>query len=574
MSARRRRVLTVALVVTIALAPMGVAVAQSLTHSATTGTTYQTTSGVTVTLGDDRDVAAVPFANDTTYQDGNLTVSGSDAAVEVDDTTYSQEPLTVRQVSVTGEVTVARSDLNQTLTVTDGSANVIQLREPTVGDDTQDLAYDSDTGFTVRLEGFDPVGIAAVDAGTGEPLATAAVGQDGVAEFELPAGQRNVRLKTTPSELQVRNEATPSELIDGNATLRARLFPEGGEVVQREVTNGTVSLDGLPLDERIVITVREANADFTYRRILIESAIQTSEIYLLPTNEPSAEVRFQIQDETGRFDSQNTRFFVEKPINRDFDNDGSNETQYQVIAGDRVGADAEFPTILVDSERYRLRVENTDGEQRVLGSYTVQGATVTTVPIGEVQFTADVDSQPALETSLREAPDSASYDHEVRLVYLDPEGNTSEIDVAITNSTGATIRPESTEQLNGTDSAYVETFPITDPDWDPERDTATVSVTAERGFDQLTFEQTLGDIPDVISDGAIDTQVMELIGLVSIVAVVGLVVIASPQLAALIGPGYAGLLALIGIVPIPIAAVVLAGLVGVMINVGSATGRI
>jgi hypothetical protein len=574
MRRRRRRVLTVALVVAIALAPMGVAVAQSLTHAATAGSPYQTNSGVTVTLGDDRDVATVPFANDTTYQDGNLTVSGSDAAVEVDDTTYTQSPLTVRDVSVTGEVTVARSDLNQTLTVTDGDANVIQLREPTVGDGSQDLAYDSDSGFTVRLEGFNPVGIAAVDAGTGQPLATTAVGQDGVAEFDLPAGQRNVRLKTTPSELQVRNEANPSELIDGNATLRARLFPEGGEVVQREVTNGTVSLDGLPLDERIVITVREANADFTYRRILIESAIQTSEIYLLPTNEPSAEVRFQIQDETGRFDSQNTRFFVEKPINRDFDNDGSNETQYQVIAGDRVGADAEFPTILVDSERYRLRVENTEGEQRVLGSYTVQGATVTTVPIGEVQFTADVDSQPALETSLREAPESASYEHEVRLVYLDPAGNTSEIDVSITNESGATIRPASTEQLNGTDSAYVETFPITDPDWDPERDTATVSVTAERGFDQLTFEQTLGDIPDVISDGAIDTQVMELIGLVSIVAVVGLVVIASPQLAALIGPGYAGLLTLIGIVPIPIAAVVLAGLVGVMINVGTAAGRL
>jgi hypothetical protein len=574
MRARRRRVLIVTLVVAIALAPMGVAVAQSLTHAATTGTPYQTNSGVTVTLGDDRDVATVPFANDTTYQDGNLTVSGSDAAVEVDDTTYAQSPLTVRDVSVTGELTVARSDVNQTLTVTDGTANVIQLRDPTVGDGAQDLAYDSSNGLTVRLDGFDPVGIAAVDAGTGEPLATAAVGQDGVAEFELPAGQRNVRLKTTPSELQVRNEAKPSELIDGNATLRARLFPGGGEVVQREVTNGTVSLDGLPLDERIVITVREANADFTYRRILIESAIQTSEIYLLPTNEPSAEVRFQIQDETGRFDSQDTRFFVEKPINRDFDNDGSNETQYQVISGDRVGADAEFPTILVDSERYRLRVENTEGEQRVLGSYTVQGATVTTVPIGEVQFTADVDSQPALETSLRDAPESASYDHEVRLVYLDPAGNTSEIDVAITNESGGTIRPESTEQLNGTDSAYVETYPITDPNWNPETNTATVSVTAERGFDQLTFEQTLGDLPDVLGDGAIDTQVMELIGIVSIVAVVGLVVIASPQLAALIGPGYAGLLTLIGIVPIPMPAVVLAGLVGVMINVGTAAGRL
>jgi len=79
----RRTLATLALVAVILLAPIGVVVAQTLTHSATAGVTYETNSGVAVTLGDDRDVAAVPFADDQTFADGTLRVSGSDASVEV-----------------------------------------------------------------------------------------------------------------------------------------------------------------------------------------------------------------------------------------------------------------------------------------------------------------------------------------------------------------------------------------------------------------------------------------------------------------------------------------------------------
>jgi len=378
----------------------------------------------------------------------------------------------------------------------------------------------------------------------------------------LPQGTANVRIEPTPSQLEVRNEASPDELISSNVNLTARIFTEGGDtVIQREVTDGTVSLSGVPLDEELVITVREQNADFTYRRILLDSAVQTSEIYLLPTTEPSAEVRFQIADETGRFDAENTRLFVEKPITRD------GNTEYRVISGDRIGADGEFPTILVDSQRYRLRVENDQGEQRVLGSYTVQGARVARIPIGEVQFTADVSEGAALQADLREAPDGASHDHEVRLVYLDPDGQTDTIDVSITNSSGGAIRPTTTESLGGTDSAYVETYPITQP-FDPEEDTATVSVEADRGTATESFETTLGDVPDVFTNAPIDPMVLELLGIVSLVGIVGLLVIVSPATAALVGPGYAGLLSITGIVGIPMPAVVLAGVVGVLATVG------
>ena len=560
---RRRGLLVVAALTLLVAAPAGIAIAQTLTHPATAGVVYETNSGLEVTLNDPRDVAAVPFSDSQTFSDGDVSVSGSDATVTIDDSAYAGDRVTLQDVDATGgSVTLTRGEAPTRFEVTDGTANVIQINPLNRSDDATDFAYQSDDGLTVRYTGQPSIGLAAVDTANGNALDTEFVDSDGVATFELPQGTANVRIEPTPSQLEVRNEASPDELINSNVNLTARIFTEGGDtVIQREVTDGTVSLSGVPLNEELVITVREQNADFTYRRILLDSAIQTSEIYLLPTTEPSAEVRFQIADETGRFDAENTRLFVEKPITRD------GNTEYRVISGDRIGADGEFPTILVDSQRYRLRVENDQGEQRVLGSYTVQGARVARIPIGEVQFTADVSEGAALQATLRDAPDAAAHSHEVRLVYLDPDGQTDTIDVSITNSSGGAIRPTTTESLGGTDSAYVETYPITQP-FNPEQDTATVSVDADRGTATESFETTLGDVPDVFTNAPIDPMVLELLGIVSLVGIVGLLVIVSPATAALVGPGYAGLLSITGIVGIPMPAVVLAGVVGVLATVG------
>jgi len=564
----RQTAVVLGVIALILLAPVGVAVAQTLsTHSATAGTQYQTNSGVTVTLGDDRsDIDQVPFDGDTTYADKSLRVSGSDASVEIDDATYGSDPVAIRNVDVSGGgVTVERTDLSRSVTFESGDATLFQLRNYTVGDGAEDFAYASDNGVTVTLDGFDAIGVAAVDTGTGEALDIFSVGPDGEATFELPAGQRSVSLQPTPSELQVRNEANPNELVTGNVSLRARLFAGEETVIERPVTDGTVSLEGVPLDEELVITVREENADFTYRRILLDSAIETSSIYILPTTEPSAEVRFQLRDDTGRFDGEDTRFFVEKPITRDYDGDGTNETRYETISGDRIGADGEFPTILVDAERYRLRVQNDDGEQRVLGSYTVQGARVSPIPIGEVQFESDIEQGAAVQAELREAPDGASYEYDIRLVYLDTDGGTDSIDVSITNSSGGAIRPETTEQINTT-APYVETYPITEP-FNAEEDTATVTIDAQQTDGTVeTYTRQLGAVPDL--NVPIDAQILSMLGVIAIVAVAGLFVILSPPLAALVTPGFAGLLVAVGIVPIPMPAVVLAGLVGVLVNVG------
>lgn len=567
-SVRREHIAAVLVVVIlIGGGPLGSAIAATLSHSATSGTTYVTNDGLEVTLTDDREVDAVPFADDQTFSDGNLTVSAPGSGqIGVGDGAYSGSEITVTDVDATTAITVNRSDLNREFTIESGDVNTLQVRDYAIDNGSTDFAYDSSNGFSITVSGLPNVGAAVVDTGTGDVLDDTVVGTDGEATFDLPAGTKNIELKTVPSELQVRNEVKPDQLIDSdNVTLRARFFGAGDTVVERNVTNGTVDLSGLPADQEFVVTVKEDNADFVYRRILIENLVQTQEIYLLPTNEPSAEVRFELNDQTDRF-GEDTKLFVEKAITR------NGNTSYRVISGDTVGADGRFPTILVDSERYRIRVENAEGEQRILGSYVVQGADLAQLTIGDVQFTADVEEGAAMQARLRAAPDGASHNDEIRLVYLDPEGQTDSITITVEDQNGNQIRPETTETLDGQTDRYVETYPV-NTSFDPEQDTAIVTVEAQRGLETVTFTERLGDVADVFGSAPIPPQVLELMGFASIVALIGLLVIVKPSMAALVGSGWAGLLTLVGVVPIPMPAVVLAGLVSVLVTVGT-SGRL
>lgn len=569
LSARRTQII-MAVIVVILFLPPGIAVAQTLTHSASAGVPYQTNSGLTVTLTDQRQIPAVPFQGSSTFSDSPLVISGSNGNISVGDQAYTGNDIRVTDVdsSGSGEITVERTDLSRNFTVVDGSAQIIEVSNYSVDSGTVDLEYSSNSGVSLRLNGLPSVGVAAVDS-SGSTLASDGVGSGGQATLDLPSGSASVKLKTVPSELQVRNEAQPDQLISGNVSLRARFFANG-TVVQRSVSNGTVSLAGLPNDEPVIVTVKEANADYTYRRILLKSIVETPEIYLLPTDVPSAEVVFELEDRTNRFDAESTRLFVQKPITR------NGETKYRTISGDRFGSNGEFPTILIDSSRYRLVIENSQGERRVLGSYTVQGSDKTTLTIGEVKFTGEVDSGGALQASIRDAPAGVSHDHEIRLIYVDPTGETQSIEISIEDESGQQLRPTTTEKLDGT-TRYVETYPITNSNFNPENDTAFVEINAdrgERGFDQQSLDRTIGEAPESLTSAAIDSQVLELMGLVSILAVMGLLVLINAPIAALVGSGWAGMLTILGVVGIPFPAIILGGVVSILAVVGTQTGVI
>jgi hypothetical protein len=178
----------------------------------------------------------------------------------------------------------------------------------------------------------------------------------------------------TPSSLAIKRE-TNGEFID-SADVTIRFY--GDETTaERETNTGNISFAGLPVDEEFVVV---ATADGYYeRRIVIDSLFEQKTIYLLNESVPALQNTFVLQDYSNRFETRSTKLIVEKSINI------SGDTQYRVIAGDYFGASSEFPIVLEEDTRYRLRVENQDGEVRDLGDYVSSEAGVQSIRIGQVK---------------------------------------------------------------------------------------------------------------------------------------------------------------------------------------------
>ena len=378
----------------VLLLPAGFAVADSLTHSATEGVTYETNSEVSVTLGDDRDdVDASPFADDETFADNELRLSGSDADVTVGDQAYSGDPVTITDVDVTGSLTVERVDLDREFTVEDGDANTMQVQDYAVDNDETDLAYSSDAGLTVSLDGLEQVNIAAVDVETGEPLDTSDASGDGSATFELPSGTREIRLEPTPSELEVRDEQTQELLTEiDDMTIE---FYESGEnpdnIESVEVVNGTADMEGLDVTTSFV-AVAEAEG-YANRRIFIDSLFETQQIYLLEMSADSVTAEYELEDFSGEFPQAQTVMVIERNI------DG----EWTPIQGDFFGSTGKFEANLLRDTRHRMRVVNVQtGDERVIGAFTPQHSaveTVTILPDGSITVDQGFDrihAQPAI----------------------------------------------------------------------------------------------------------------------------------------------------------------------------------
>jgi hypothetical protein len=416
------------------------------------------------------------------------------------------------------------------------------------------------------------------ESASGSALASGAVASDGSVEIEglPPVSNEDIDLHVGASELQVFKESQPNERVD-NATLRVRLFSTGN-VIEREVTNGEVDLTGVPTDERIAITVANTEGSnatgLVYRRVTIPSVTQQAEVYLLnATDADTAPVNFRIDDRTGgEFPPGETRLLVEKPIRKDFDLDGSNETRFQVIAGDIVGNSRSLPTVLERDERYRLRVVNSDGDVRQLGTFTVRGASTPTLEIGQISLSTD-DSDAGYVADLqplsRDVDGDTVEEQLVRVVYKDPTENTRNLNYRVINENN-----QSTELSNtvvGPLGQHTNTVVVADQSG--QGTTYKLNWTAERETENGTFapisgERFAGGLPPINDRLPIDERWLELVGYVSIVALAGLVVIIDPAVASLVATGWGSLLTLLGILAIPAPALGLAGAVSVTAIVG------
>jgi hypothetical protein len=560
-----RRHVALGLVV-LAVGLAGAAYGISNTYFASEGVTYVTDSGVAVTLGNDTQVqSGNPFNDSQTVRLRNVSVSGNGSA---DLTLEQEQPLEVGSVA-TGDTWV---ELNNTVdgvrpVEIAGDADQITIRDVNLSRDVQntDVVWDSNNQGSIRFNtslAADTT-VLAVDKGTDTVVSSTTVTESGGATFDsVPSGTYDIDFRRGPSALRIFNESSPNDLISGNATLRIRFFVAGSEeVIERTATNGTISLGGLPADEEIIVTVDDEGSNYTYRRVILESLYQQQSVYLLPNSLDNVGVTFQLDDKTGSYSPQQSRLYVEKPVEKDYDSDGTNETRYVTIVGDRFGADGRFPAVLEPNQRYRLRVENQDGNSRVLGAYSASTGGVIQVPIGEVS----IDGRGIGGASFGASIETVNGSQYIRVRYTDQENITSELDLEITgrNANASTIRPNTTEI--GPFGTYTETFQV--PDSDGGDASYRIRFHAERdnrddfGGMRLVGSPGPWDLP-------VDPAVLSLLGWVALVGITGAAVLVDDRIGAFTAPVIAAGFSTVGIITIPTVALGIAGAIAILYNIG------
>lgn len=426
-----RTIVVIALVLA-AISSVWAAGLTSNTTPATEGAALTTNSGLSVQLGYDSEIkGGNHFAdNKTVIFQGirfEATQSGT-AFLRIEDNSSQWTNITEGDLSQTN-VSIAPPN-KQNLTVGGGveSINISSSFDESATGGV-DAVVGGRTSGTLSFDSGGQ-GVVAINATSGSTISAGTVQKDGTVVFDIPAGNYPIDFQPAPSTLFVYNESAPSELIDNSANLRIRFFTEGSsDVVERSVTDGTVDLSGLPPDERLIVTVKESDSNYTYRRTVIESLSEQQEVYLLPESQDSVDVEFDLTDYSGNYPTGSTLLFLEKPISKDFDGDGDEETQYQVITGDTFGPSGSFPATLEQNERYRLRIQNLPN-QRVLGGFTATRSEVEEIVIRNIDLQPP-DGQPY--AVLRNVTRGADGERDLTFKYLDESTDTTELNVRIIN---------------------------------------------------------------------------------------------------------------------------------------------
>lgn len=225
-----------------------------------------------------------------------------------------------------------------------------------------------------------------------------------------------------PDTLTIRNETNASQtLANVNATVT---FRGNNEVVTRQSdANGNISLEGYPVGQPYFVQLEDDG--YENRQVAITNIYEQQTAYLLNSSINNVDVRFEINDRTGRYPSDETIIIIERPITRDFDGDGSDETRLSRVASDEVGVSGSLFS-LENNVRYRLAVRNENGDIRQLGSYeTIQNETVV-LDIGTLGVDIGGDDTYGVSTSFEnETNPTINYE------FSDPDNQTTDLNVTI-----------------------------------------------------------------------------------------------------------------------------------------------
>jgi hypothetical protein len=404
------------LVVLLLVSSQGaVVLAQSLSHQATSGTTYQTNGGLEVTLGQDRTVDASPFADDQTFEDGNVTISSpGSAAVTINDDTYAGDSMTVGGIDATSnEITFNRSDAVGPLTVAGGATSlVVHDIEPDDGETDFSISTSGTSNVTVPVpSNID--GVQVVDS-SGNVIDGTQNTDDGTATFEFPTGTYDARIQNGPSTLEIRDLTTKDLVKNASDPINVEIEFFGGEgaVAIRNTTGGTVDMSGLPIDQRFSVSI-DGGDEYVQRQIIIASLLDQQTAWLLP-QDPSIETvepRFTLTDPSNRFGEERSEVVFERPLTI------NGTTEFVPVAGDRIGLNG-YDVILERDQRYRVVVFDPEsGARREVGEFTPTQSEPVNLEVEDVEFDSRSNVE-GLEWAARYIDNENSND-EIQFIFRD-----------------------------------------------------------------------------------------------------------------------------------------------------------
>lgn len=236
---------------------------------------------------------------------------------------------------------------------------------------------------------------------------------------------------SAPNNLTIREEPAPHPTITGCQAMVTFYEDEQDDPVIINVTDsdsdGSVSLEGLPIDTAFVAVLRCSG--YYNRSVIIDSIFDQQTAFLIPTNETTVENRFTLTDFTGRFPPDETEIVIERAINSSVYTGGNqNNFSWVNVAGDDVAADGAFTTRLIEGTRYRIRVQNTDGDQRVLGAYTPAATGTIDLTVGAVDITYTAEDDNIGWSFNQTESDGSEF---LQFTYSDPTDATTAVDVLI-----------------------------------------------------------------------------------------------------------------------------------------------
>jgi hypothetical protein len=372
------------------------------------------------------------------------------------------------------------------------------------------------------------------------------------------AGESTVRTFNVdvPGKFRVYNESAPDTLVSasGNVTF---FTPDGDEVETRDLSGGTVSLRGLDVSEYSAVIEADGYRRTTY---YIEDIAGNESAYILPSNQTTSEIIFELDDSTGRFPAEETTLKVQRARNI------SGSTTYTTVVSDRFDATGEVPAEIVNDERYRLIVRNAENQSRILGSYTPTADARVVLPIGTVRLAGDTEEQTAFSARLGETASGRV----IRLQYRDPQQRTDELRITVVEYGNRSNVLIDNQTISGPFGEATVTYDV------PANASADIAYRVQyeairSGGEDRSGEAIVGNVPPVAQSLGLAPNVLSLLGWATIILTTGLMTIASAQLATVVAVFSATLMTLIGAVTIPFALLGVAGAIAFLTNFGRLT---